>query len=175
MRIRQAVSEDLAELIKIEQICFPAAEAALKQEIEERFAAFGENFFAAQEGERVIGFINGAAVDEPILPDELYHDISLHKPNGAWQTVFGLDVLPEFRRRGTGEALLLHLIEAARQRGKRGVILTCKNQLIPFYEKAGFRFRGVSASCHGGAVWNDMLLEFKALDEKETCNHKEME
>lgn len=167
MWIRQAAKKDLADMIRIEQVCFPVAEAASKEEIEQRFAAFSENFFAAQEGERVIGFINGAAVDEPSLPDELYHNISLHTPDGAWQTVFGLDVLPEFRRRGTGEALLRHLIAAAQEKGRQGVILTCKDHLIPFYEKAGFELRGVSASCHGGAVWNDMQLVFKAQGKKE--------
>ena len=40
------------------------------------------------------------------------------------------------------------------------MILTCKDRLIPYYEKFGYRNLGVSASVHGGAVWYDMILEF---------------
>ena len=38
------------------------------------------------------------------------------------------------------------------------VILTCKQEKIPYYQKFGFQNRGVSASEHGGAVWYDMVL-----------------
>ena len=53
-----------------------------------------------------------------------------------------------------------HLIEDARKRGRKGLILTCKEGLIPFYEAFGYRNLGVSASVHGGAMWYDMVLEF---------------
>ena len=36
----------------------------------------------------------------------------------------------------------------------------CKQALIHYYEKFGYRLLGLSASQHGGAVWYDMLLEF---------------
>ena len=37
---------------------------------------------------------------------------------------------------------------------------TCKEHLIPYYEKFGYRNCGVSESVHGGAVWYDMRLTF---------------
>ena len=40
-------------------------------------------------------------------------------------------------------------------------ILTCKEKLIGFYEKFGYVNLGISDSKHGGAVWYDMILEFK--------------
>lgn len=43
------------------------------------------------------------------------------------------------------------------------MILTCKDHLIHYYQKFGFVHQGVSVSCHGGAKWNDMLLEFEEL------------
>ena len=98
--IRNAQPEDVEEMIAIEHICFPPAEAADAQSICERYAAFPENFFVAELDGSVVGFVNGCTTDEPTLPDELYHDVSLHKPYGAYQTVFGLDVLPAYRNQG---------------------------------------------------------------------------
>ena len=160
MIVRPAREGDVPALIEIERACFPAAEAAGAEQIRARFAAFPENFFVAEAAGAVVGFINGCTTDAPALPDELYHDAALHRPGGAYQTVFGLDVLPGFRRQGVAGALLTRLIDAARVRGCQGVVLTCKDHLKPYYEKFGFVCQGVSASTHGGATWNDMLLRF---------------
>ena len=37
MKIRQANKNDLKEIVKIEKICFPKAEAASEKDIDERF------------------------------------------------------------------------------------------------------------------------------------------
>ena len=47
------------------------------------------------------------------------------------------------------------------EKGCKGCILTCKEKLIGFYEKFGYVNLGISDSKHGGAVWYDMILEFK--------------
>ena len=46
----------------------------------------------------------------------------------------------------------------AKLKGRQGVILTCKEHLIKYYEKFGFVNEGVSASTHGGVVWYQMRL-----------------
>lgn len=158
--IRNALAEEGPLLAQIEQACFPPAEAASAQEILNRLKIFPENFFVAETGGQVVGFINGGNRDEPTLPDEFYHDLALHRPAGVYQTVFGLNVLSEYRRRGIGEQLVRCYADAARERGRKGVILTCKEQKIHFYEKIGFVNYGVAASSHGGAVWYDMKLIF---------------
>ena len=159
MRIRNAKPEDVEEIIRIEAVCFPPAEAARPEDVRARYAAFPENFFVCEQEGRIAGFINGCTTDAPALPDALYHDVSLHRPDGAYQTVFGLDVLPEFRKNGIGGRLIRHYVDAARARGKKGVVLTCKDHMIRFYERAGFTCQGVSASSHGGAKWNDMRID----------------
>ena len=50
--------------------------------------------------------------------------------------------------------------ENAKMRGKQGILLTCKDEKIGFYESLGFTYDGVSASSHGGARWNDMIFKF---------------
>ena len=160
MSIRNAEPQDVEEIIRIEAVCFPPAEAAQPGDVRARYAAFPENFFVFEQDGRIAGFINGCTTDAPELPDALYHDTSLHRPDGAYQTVFGLDVLPEYRKNGIGGQLIRHYVATARARGKKGVVLTCKDHMIRFYERAGFTCKGVSASSHGGAKWNDMLIEF---------------
>ena len=163
--IRQASTEDLESVTAVEAACFPAAEAAGREQFLQRLSTYPESFLAAclkegsQEG-RIIGFINGAVTDERTIADEMFEDVSLHNPNGAYQAVFGLDVLEEYRGQGIAAALMRALIEKARQDGRKGLILTCKDRLIGFYERQGYRLLGLSRSVHGGAVWYDMILEF---------------
>lgn len=158
--IRAVKQEDLEEVTAVEAICFPAAEAASRESFEQRIAAFPECFFVAMDGDKMVGFINGCATDEMTIRDEMFADSSLHQANGCYQSIFGLDVIPEYQRQGIAAKLMWHLIEDARTKGRRGLILTCKDRLIHYYEKFGYRNLGVSASVHGGAVWYDMLLEF---------------
>ena len=160
MSIRNAAPQDVEEIIRIEAVCFPPAEAAQTDDVRARYAAFPENFFVYEQDGNIAGFINGCTTDAPELPDALYHDASLHRPDGAYQTVFGLEVLPEYRKNGIGGQLIRHYVAVACARGKKGVVLTCKDHMIRFYERAGFTCRGMSASSHGGAKWNDMLIEF---------------
>lgn len=159
--IRGAFTSDLDEITNVEAICFPAAEAASRESFRDRLAAFPEAFFVAVHDGRIIGFINGCVTDERTIRDEMFADSSLHNPDGAYQSIFGLDVLPEYRCQGIAACLMNHLIEDAREKGRKGLILTCKDRLIHYYEKFGYHNLGVSASVHGGAVWYDMLLEFE--------------
>ena len=160
--LRLAKPNEIEEIINIEKICFPPSEAANEKEFKERFNTFPENFIIAEnkKEKKLIGFINGCTYNEPNLPDELYHNTKLHNSKGDYQTVFGLDVIPEYRKQGVGENLIKFLIELSKKRNKKGIVLTCKEHLIHFYEKFGYENKGVSKSCHGGAKWNDMLLMF---------------
>lgn len=160
-QIRNATLEDLDAITAVEATCFPPAEAADKNSFQLRITTFPESFFLAEtmDGE-IIGFINGCMTNETVLKDELYHNVSLHNPAGDYQTIFGLDVLPAYRRQGIAANLMNHLIEISKKRGKKGIILTCKDHLIHYYETFGYEHQGISNSTHGGAVWNDMTLLF---------------
>lgn len=126
-----------------------------------RIAAFPECFFVAESKGKIIGFINGCATDSKTIHDEMYEDSACHKPDGAYQSIFGLDVIPDYRCQGIAAALMNHMIENAGSKGRKGLILTCKDRLIHYYAKFGYKNMGVSESVHGGAVWYDMILEFE--------------
>ena len=160
MEITTATLADLDALAAIEAACFPAAEAAAREEIEERLRVYAAHFYIAREKGAAIGFVDGMVTDEKDLLDELYADAARHDEKGAWQMIFGLNTLPEYRRRGVAAALIEAMCAAARAQGRRGVVLTCKEHLLPYYAKFGFVDEGLSASTHGGAVWHQMRLTF---------------
>ena len=125
IRIRNAKLEEASVLAQIEAECFPKAEAASAEEIQKRMNTFLECFCVAEVQGEIVGFINGAVTDQPSLPDELYHNAALHKPDGDYQTVFGLDVRETYRNQGIAGKLLDYFSDKLRKE-KKGVLLTCK-------------------------------------------------
>ncbi|WP_209304098.1 GNAT family N-acetyltransferase [Rothia nasimurium] len=161
VEIRQAQQEDLPALAAIEAECFPAAEAASESDLRARFEVFGEHFWVLEADDEVVAFIDGLVTDSPVIFDDLYESPQAHTRHGAYQTVFGINTRPAYRGRGYASALIEKLIDQARNQGRTGVILTCKKELISFYEKLGFELDGVSESTHGGAIWHDMTLHLR--------------
>lgn len=162
--IRPVRPSDLAAVTEVEAICFPAAEAATGEAFKARIAAFPECFFVAESEGKIIGFINGCATDSKTICDEMYENSACHKTDGTYQSIFGLDVLPDYQRQGIAADLMNHMIGDAKNKGRKGLILTCKDRLIHYYAKFGYKNMGVSESVHGGAVWYDMILEFGAQE-----------
>lgn len=160
INIRRVSIEDLDAVSNVEARCFPEAEAATKSSFEQRIKTFPESFFVAEVDEKIIGFINGCITNETTIYDELFINAALHIPNGDYQAIFGLDVISEFRNQGIAAQLMNYMIEVSKLAGRKGVILTCKEKLIHYYSKFGFKNKGISKSTHGGSLWYDMILEF---------------
>ena len=142
MQIRMATIDDLDAITSVEADCFPPAEAATKEEFARRIKAYGTHFWLlcekGYEGEKLIAFEEG----------------------GAWQMIFGVSTLPAYRRNGYAEKLIRYVINDARAQDRTGIVLTCKEPLIHYYEKFGFQKEGISESVHGGATWYQMRLTF---------------
>ena len=161
MQIRTAVMADLAAVTAVEAACFPAAEAATEREFARRLAVYPNHFWLLEEDDgTLVSFINGMVTDEPILRDEMYENAALHREDGAWQMIFGVNTLPRYRRKGCAARVMERVIADARAQGRKGCVLTCKGRLIHYYETFGFQNEGVSSSTHGGVVWYDMRLIF---------------
>ena len=158
--IRTAVEQDLDAIAAVEAECFPAAEAATRAEFAERLRYYGNHFWLLWEDETLAAFVDGMVTDAEDLTDAMYADASLHNENGAWQMIFGVDTIPEYRCRGCAAALLNHVIGEAKAQGRKGLVLTCKDKLVHYYAKFGFVSEGVSGSTHGNVVWYQMRLRF---------------
>lgn len=158
--IRTVKNDDLTAVAAVEAACFPEAEAASEDSLRARIQTFPECFFVAESEGRIIGFINGMATDSEVIQDVMFEDASLHNERGKYQSIFGLDVLPQYQRQGIAASLMNHLISDARKKDRKGLILTCKDRLLPYYSRFGYQNLGISDSVHGGAVWYDMILTF---------------
>ncbi|MFZ7115331.1 MAG: GNAT family N-acetyltransferase [Bacteroidota bacterium] len=156
MNIRNATPNDLETIHRIETTCFPSNQAASMDTFSERLKVYPNHFWLIEDGGQIVGFINGMISDNDTIKDEMFKHPELHNENGAWQSVFGLAVLPEFQNRGFAGKLLQHLFEVSIQNKRKGIVLTCEKHLIPYYEKFGFVNVGLSASVHGGDVFYDM-------------------
>ena len=161
MQIRYAEEKDIAAIATVEAACFPPAEAATEAEFIERVRYYGNHFWLLYDADKLIAFVDGFVTDEPDLTDEMYENARMHNETGAWQMIFGVNTLPEYRRRGYAGELIRRAIADAKQQGRKGLVLTCKERLIAYYAKFGFADEGVSEkSTHGNVQWHQMRLTF---------------
>lgn len=160
MKIRHAVMNDLPALAAVEAACFPPAEAADEDSLRRRLAVYPDHFWLLWDGDTLVGFVNGMVTQKADLADEMYDNANLHDENGPWQMIFGVDTLPAYRRRGCAQLLLERAIADARDQGKKGLVLTCKEHLLHYYAKFGFVSEGISQSVHGNVQWYQMRLTF---------------
>ncbi|MGN0407408.1 MAG: GNAT family N-acetyltransferase [Bacteroides sp.] len=158
--IRKANLGDLEQISELEQMCFPASEAATKDILKKRLEKYSNCFYVLLVSEKIVSMVNGMVTDVPDLLDEMYGDESLHNVNGEWQMIFGVDTHPEYRNRGFATSVLNAFIDNARNEHRKGLVLTCKKNLICYYEKFGFVSEGRSDSVHGDAIWYQMRLRF---------------
>lgn len=161
MKIRHAVTEDAAALAAVEAECFPAAEAATKKELSERAEHYGNHFWLMFDEDKLIAFVDGFVTDEADLTDEMYEKAEMHNENGAWQMIFGVNTIPAYRKHGYAGELIQAAIEDAKKQGRKGLVLTCKDKLVSYYAKFGFKDEGISdKSTHGNVAWHQMRLSF---------------
>ncbi len=88
--IRTVTTEDLDAVCRVENRCFPAAEAATREAFRTRIALFPERFLVAELPDvGIVGLINGCCTDTPVLGDELYepdcpHGLKKSLADGVW-------------------------------------------------------------------------------------------
>lgn len=158
LMIRHVLPKDLDECFAVETSGFPPEEAATRATIKLRMEMFPEGFLVAQIDGRVVGILNSGATNKDDISDEELKQLIGHHPDGRNMVVFGLAVLPEYRKQGIARGLMTRFVEETRQRGKESVLLLCKENLIGYYERMGFTHVGLSKSIHGGAEWHQMRL-----------------
>ncbi|WP_108652809.1 GNAT family N-acetyltransferase [Dongshaea marina] len=158
--LRPASINDIERISEIETLCFPQSEAADLDAFKQRFAVFPECFIVIEVDGKVVGHINGCINNKLEITDALFENASLHQPDGMYQTIFGLAVDPKFQHQGYASRLIQAFIQQSKERGLRGIVLTCKEHLVNYYERHGFKLEGQSNSTHGGSLWFDMTLIF---------------
>lgn len=161
MNIRYATNEDVKAIAKVEALCFPPSEAAKEDDFIERVKYYKNHFWLMFDNDKLISFVDGFVTDERDLSDEMYENASMHNEKGAWQMIFGVNTIEEYRKRGIAGELINVVIKEAKKQGRKGLVLTCKDELVQYYSKFGFVDEGISnKSTHGNVKWHQMRLSF---------------
>ena len=159
LKIRNVTMEDLPGLVEIEHQCFPIEEAATKEAFEKRIHLIPDSFFVAETKGRVVGLVNGPVIERVFITDDLFSDIGPNPLSGGHQSILGLAVHRDYQNKGIASALLLQLEKQAKAKKRETITLTCKEDLISFYEKYNYLNNGISNSEHGGVVWYNMVKQ----------------
>ncbi|OLS40415.1 GNAT family N-acetyltransferase [Bacillus sp. MRMR6] len=157
LQIRNVKLEDLPYLVIIENLCFIKEEAATEEAFKKRIQNIPDSFFVAEEDREIVGLINGPVIHKPYISDDLFNDLKSNPASGGHQSILGVAVATPFQKRGVASALLIHLERKAKLHNRETITLTCKKDLIGFYEKLGYMNQGVSESEHGGVIWYNMM------------------
>ncbi|WP_061910489.1 GNAT family N-acetyltransferase [Streptococcus cristatus] len=166
IRIRQAALSDWEEILAIEQLNFPAAEAASSEVLKERIEQIPDTFLLAELHGQLAGYIVGPAVQARYLTDDLFSKVGVNPSEAGFIAVQSLSVHPDFQRQGVGTLLLAALKETAVQEHRQGISLTCHDELIPYFEMNAFVHEGISDLTHGGTIWSNMVWENPILRRK---------
>lgn len=166
LTIRQVQPADFEEIVRIESLNFPPEEAASREAMAERIDKTADSFFVAELDERLVGYIEGPVLTEGIyITDDLFHKVRPNPLKGGYLAVTSLSVLSDFKGQGVGSALLAAFKDLAVAQERRGISLTCHEELISYYEMNGFSSHGLSESSHGGSVWYNLIWEVPSFDD----------
>ena len=157
--IRPAVPEDLERCALIEGACFPPEQAARREDIRQRLEAYPDHVLIGTWNGAVVGYVMGPVIDRAYIEDAMFADTGCHRPEGPYQAIFSLAVLPECQHRGFGGQLLRAMEALARREGRRAVTLTCRAFKVGYYASFGYQDRGIAGPAHGGERRHNMVLE----------------
>ena len=155
--LRNVQTTDLEDLLIIENEGFSKEEAATREAFVERIQLIADTFIVAEKEGDIQGFINGPVINQPYITDDLFEEIKENPKRGGYQSVLGLAVSKQARNQGIAKILIEKMEELVKENEREGISLTCKRELVSFYEKYGFVNDGISESQHGGVSWYNMV------------------
>ncbi|WP_067724587.1 GNAT family N-acetyltransferase [Oceanobacillus damuensis] len=155
--LRNVQAKDLEKLLIIENEAFSIEEAATKEAMAERIQLIADTFIVAKKEGEILGYINGPIIDQPYITDDLFEGIKENPKRGGYQSILGLAVSRKARNQGIAKLLIEKMEELVEENEREGITLTCKQELVSFYEKFGFISHGMSESKHAGVSWYNLV------------------
>ena len=151
--------EDAMDAAALEAVCFPPNEACSVQHMLERAQILPESFLVAKIDGKVIGYINALGTNSDRFSDDFFLDTSLHDPNGTHSMILGVAVTPEYQHQGIAHKMMEEFVKIEKGHGRKALVLTCHDWLVPFYASMGFEDDGLAESSWGGEVWHQMTYD----------------
>lgn len=112
-------------------------------------------FVTQTDNERtLLGYVDGVLSSEPTLTSE---SMSTHVPGARTVLIHGVCVSPDVRGRGIASALLLEYQRRLAVAGAYDrVLLIAHDDKQSFYERVGFKSRGISNISFAGIPWLEL-------------------
>lgn len=161
LEIRNATLADLNEIARLEQLCFPKEEAATAEDLKKRLQTYPNHFWLLERDGKLVSMVDGLVSSKSVWDDSLYSHPEMHEEDGEYQMLFGVETDPAFRRKGYASILMKEVIKDCINDSRKGILLTCLDEYVPFYEKLGFTDCGAAQSSHGGKSWHQMELNLE--------------
>ena len=158
--LRNIGLDETDQAIEIETICFPPNEACSPKNMKDRISVAADYFLVAVDKStgKIAGFLNGVCSDDEKFKDEFFTNANEHDPSGKNVMLTGLDVLPEYRKKGLASYIMKTYVENQKDNGKKTLYLTCLEEKVEMYKKMGFENNGFADSSWGGEAWYEMIL-----------------
>ena len=166
MILRKGTTADLDELAAIESACFPPEQAAGREQFRWRLEIYPQHFLLlCDEKGKIISFVDGFVTDISDLTDEMYSAPTMHDESGAWQMIFGLNTLPEYRRRQMSIQLIGQATSVFRALGRDTirVALPADNvEALDFFRSSGFAAGSDNERADGAVILDlDISLDYQ--------------
>lgn len=156
MEIRYARLSDLEQIMELERANF-SEEERISDQVLARFVSHLSQTCLVMENEgELTGFILASPWNSTVVKDDLFFLEADQLLTGNHLAIASLSVAPNSQGQGVGKLLLAALKEVASQGHFQGIALTCKENLIKYYQLNQFEEQGPSKSQFGGKVWYDM-------------------
>lgn len=105
-------------------------------------------------GRTLLGYVDGVLSSEPTLTSE---SMSTHVPGARTVLIHGVCVSPDVRGRGIASALLSEYQRRLAAAGTYDrVLLIAHEDKVSFYERLGFKSRGISSISFAGVPWLEL-------------------
>lgn len=156
MQLRHARAEDVEQVAVLEQLSFHPEEQISEAVLSYYLTELPETCLVMEDGGGIAGYLLAIPIAEERVTDAIFHEPQTVKVEGEYLAIACLTAAPDYMGQGVGRLLLAALKEVAVTKQVKGISLTCKDELISYYQQQGFEDIGLSQSQLGGGIWYDM-------------------
>jgi ribosomal protein S18 acetylase RimI-like enzyme len=157
---KEEAEELLPKVFALEEAGYPADESATFEKLQMRLYNAGDLFLLCFEHDFLVGYITGTASAGNTLE---HQSMSEHVKDGNLCCIHSVVVEENHRRTGIASNLLREYIDHISQMEQFSLIaLISKKEVLPLYEKVGFKVIGLSKVVHGSDPWYECHYNTKA-------------
>ncbi|KAJ2743584.1 hypothetical protein GGH94_005585 [Coemansia aciculifera] len=131
----------------LESACYSSDEGASLETMLYRYKHAQHLFLGAFNGQTLVGYIMATQASGPLVT---HKSMSTHDPLGTTVCIHSVCVSPQWQRQGVASMLLKKYTEMMQDRkGIRRLAMLSRMDLVPLYQRNGYKCLGPSNVTHG--------------------------